>query len=126
MNKKIIYILFFSLGLAGCQSVTQPIRQTSDYLSGQVQIEQKKQADRTLAQVRCQELCQNQLSTDGQNFAIGPCLSNEIIPDWVCDVAHRPRLEVDNDSANQCFAFVSGQAHHFVEVDGNCGLIKAQ
>lgn len=110
--------------LAGCQRATKPISDVVDYTTGKVQLEQKTQVDKTLAIIKCQELCQQQLSTDGQNFDIGPCLSNEIIADWVCDIAHSPRQTVDDDAANQCSAFRTGQAHHFVEIDGNCNLIK--
>lgn len=55
----------------------------------------------------------------------GPCLSNQIIPDWVADIAHQPRLPVDDDPANQCSAFVKGQAHHFVELDPNGNFLRA-
>ncbi|MFA6255311.1 MAG: hypothetical protein WC675_04770 [Patescibacteria group bacterium] len=106
--------------LAGCQRVINAV----DYTTGKVQVEQKKQADKTLAQVKCQELCQTRLSSGDQDFEAGPCLSNAIVPDWVCDVAHNPRQSVDDEVANQCPAFREGTAHHFVEVDGNCNLIK--
>ena len=68
---------------------------------------------------KCQESMENQ-----QNLSDGPCLSNEIIEDWVCDVAHFPRIEKDNFPQNQCEAFKSGEAHHFVEVDSECNVIK--
>ncbi len=110
--------------LTGCQKAVKPLTDVVDYTTGQVQLEQKKQADKTLAQIKCQELCQDKLATNGQDFELGPCLSNEIIPDWVCDLAHSPRQAIDNDPANQCANFRSGQAHHFVEVDGNCNLVK--
>ena len=111
--------LFF---LAGCQSLSK----ISDYTTGKVQIEQKKQADKTLASVQCQQLCQNKIADDSQDFNIGPCLSESIIPDWVCDIAHSPRQPIDNDPRNQCATFRNGTTHHFVEVDGNCNLIQAQ
>ena len=60
----------------------------------------------------------------GTDLSSGPCLSNEVIPDWVCDVAHSPRIEVDNNPVNQCPAFKQKKAHHFVEVDEECKLIK--
>jgi len=124
MSKKIIALTFLGLILTGCQKIIQPLTNAVDYTTGKVQVEQKKQADKTLAQVKCQELCQTRLSTDGQDFETGPCLSNEIIPDWVCDIAHSPRQAIDDDPANQCSAFRAGQAHHFVELDGNCNVIN--
>ena len=57
--------------------------------------------------------------------ARGPCLLNPIpdTPDWVCDVAHDPRQDVDNLPENQCSEY-GKTANHFVEVDPNCELIK--
>lgn len=55
----------------------------------------------------------------------GPCLLNPIEnTEWVCDVAHEPREDIDNQVENQCSAFREGKAKHFVEVDTNCNLIK--
>jgi hypothetical protein len=65
--------------------------------------------------------CQKQLET-GADLSKGPCLSNEIAPDWVCDVAHNPRQAVDDEPANQCPAYWD-TAHHFVEVDPQCNFI---
>ena len=77
----------------------------------------------------CIEECQRRFVLPEWDFesARGPCLLNPIpdLPDWVCDVAHDPRQDVDNDPNNQCSAFREGTAHHFVEVDPNCELIKA-
>jgi len=120
ITKTAIIMLFCFFILAGCGVVTDFV----DYTTGKVQLEQKQQADKTLATIKCRELCQEKLATDDQNFNIGPCLSNNIIPDWVCDIAHSPRQEVDDDPANQCKAFRTGQAHHFVELDGNCNAIS--
>jgi len=75
-----------------------------------------------LAIQKCIDLCKQKLS---ENISLenGPCLSNEIIPDWVCDVAHWPRQPVDNLPENQCPAFGS-TAHNFVEVNETCGFIR--
>jgi hypothetical protein len=70
----------------------------------------------------CIGLCQSVKAND-TDLANGPCLSDEIVQDWVCDVAHNPREAVDNDPANQCPAF-GNTSHHFVEVDENCSAIK--
>jgi hypothetical protein len=61
----------------------------------------------------------------GVDMSVGPCLSNEIIPDWVADVAHWPRQAVDNNPANQCSAYREGKAHHFVELDQEGNFINA-
>lgn len=76
------------------------------------------------AKLACIQECQKALN-EGRDLNDGPCLSNEIIEDWVCDVAHSPRQPVDNNPENQCEAFRKGQAHHFIEVDPDCSFIKA-
>ena len=58
------------------------------------------------------------------DYTMGPCLENEIAPDWVCDIAHSPRKAIDNFPSNQCSAFRDEKAHHFVEVDPDCNVIR--
>lgn len=72
---------------------------------------------------KCIALCQEE-KNKGTDLSNGPCLSTKIIDDWVCDVAHSPRQEVDNNPQNQCETFRNGEAYHFVEVDENCNFIK--
>ena len=60
----------------------------------------------------------------GVDTSSGPCLSNEIQRDWVCDMAHNPRTPIDNLPDNQCSEFVKGNAKHFVEVDANCEVVR--
>ena len=81
------------------------------------------QADAEKAQDACAAACITALS-GGQDLGNGPCLSNQVIDDWVCDVAHSPREAVDNQPENQCPAFRNGDAHHFVEVDSKCNVLK--
>lgn len=55
----------------------------------------------------------------------GPCLLNPMSnPEWVCDVAHEPREDIDNQIENQCSAYREGKARHFVEVSPDCEFIK--
>ena len=126
MKTRTFVILFgsvvLSVTLASCSKTIQPV---VDRITGTVAVEQKKAVDRSLATVKCQELCQYE-ATNGNDLSSGPCLSNVIIPGWVCDLANNPRQPADNDPANQCEAFRNGTAQHFVEVDGNCNLIKVQ
>lgn len=74
------------------------------------------------AKLQCMSLCVQRL-INNTDLDSGPCLSNKIITDWVCDVAHSPRTAADGDPANQCPEFGS-TAHHFVEVDENCNFIQ--
>lgn len=83
--------------------------------------EEKTNADN--AAELCIAECKSRLQA-GEDFSNGPCLSNVIIEDWVCDVAHKPRQDIDNQPENQCSAFRAGQAHHFVELNINCDIIK--
>jgi hypothetical protein len=79
----------------------------------------------------CEQICRiNPVNAPLERvYASGPCLSDNnpdwTIDDWVCDVAHNPRQDVDNQPENQCQAFREGKASHFVEVDTSCNFIKA-
>jgi hypothetical protein len=80
-----------------------------------------------IARITCIEECKNRLDLE-IDLSEGPCLSdgdvNWMIEDWVCDVAHSPREDVDNQPENQCRAYREGKAHHFVEVDPDCNFIR--
>jgi len=69
-----------------------------------------------------------QFIATGQPTGPGPCVSESLpgLSDWVVDIAHSPRLSLDDEPANQCQRFRSGQAHHFVELDESGNLIRAQ
>jgi len=68
----------------------------------------------------------------GMDLSNGPCLSDNNLEwkyeDWVCDVAHWPRISVDNLRENQCQewirAYEAGKIKKFVEVDPNCNFIR--
>ena len=77
----------------------------------------------SVAVKRCIQLCR-EAKAKGMDLSHGPCLSNNVAPGWVCDVAHWPRLPIDNEPQNQCSAFREGAATHFVEVDENCHIIR--
>lgn len=62
----------------------------------------------------------------GRDLAAGPCLAQEGAPGWAVDVAHNPRQPVDDDPANQCQSFRDGRVSHFVELDTQGRLIRAQ
>lgn len=72
------------------------------------------------------EVVYQQAKSLGTDFSAGPCLSNALLPDWVLDIAHNPRLAIDDLSANQCSALKEGKANHFVELDPNGKLIKVK
>ena len=72
----------------------------------------------------CANLCKKQLN-ESKSLSSGPCISEEIANNWVCDAAHKPRQDIDNLPENQCNAFRNGTARHFVEVTENCEVIRA-
>lgn len=62
----------------------------------------------------------------GRDFLTGPCLSDALMPNWVVDIAHNPRLAIDDRLENQCPGYFEGRAQHFVELDLNGNLIRAK
>ncbi|PIT97389.1 hypothetical protein COT77_01760 [Candidatus Berkelbacteria bacterium CG10_big_fil_rev_8_21_14_0_10_41_12] len=61
--------------------------------------------------------------SSGKDLSAGPCLG-KIDSDWVVDIVHNPRQDVDNLSQNQCIDYANGQVHHFVELDPNGEIIQ--
>lgn len=61
-----------------------------------------------------------------EDFSKGPCLSNALMPGWVVDIVHHPRLPGDDLPENQCPAYREGRAQHFVELDTEGNLIRAR
>ena len=80
---------------------------------------------------QCIALCQEALK-ENKNLSNGHCLSdnnsNWKIDNWVCDVAHSPRQDVDNQRENQCDkwwdGYQKGNAPYFTEVTPNCDFIR--
>jgi hypothetical protein len=65
----------------------------------------------------------------GTDLSSGPCLANPLPSpgdDWVVDVAHVPRTPEDDKPANQCSAYRDGEASHFVELDSDGNVIRAE
>ena len=70
----------------------------------------------------------DQARADGVDLETGPCIAETLpgLNDWVADVAHDPREDVDDDPANQCRRFRDGEASHFVELTPAGELIRAE
>lgn len=64
--------------------------------------------------------------TIGVDFSTGPCLTNDLSPDWVADIVHNPRQSLDNLPENQCPAFLEGRASHYVELDLEGEVIRVK
>ncbi|MBI2601014.1 hypothetical protein HYW42_03610 [Candidatus Daviesbacteria bacterium] len=60
------------------------------------------------------------------DFSQGPCLTNALMPGWVLDLVHSPRLEIDDLEENQCKSFLEGSATHFVELDLEGNLVRVR
>lgn len=84
----------------------------------------KTNSNKQLAISRCISICYSKLDA-GVNLNNGPCISNNVVNDWVCDIAHNPREEIDNKSNNECSDYLNNSKHHFVELTTNCKLIRA-
>lgn len=97
----------------------------TEILTGTADVKIKQKADKDLAIAKAKELWRVKFLA-GEDLSSGPCLSNKVVPDWVADIAHSPRQDIDNLPANQCSAYREGTAHHFVELDPDGNLIRAQ
>ena len=130
MKKILIAFLVLIIFICGC--VTEPVgEEYNESEINDITEETENTAvvfDSDTAIAECKNLCQEFLN-EGVDLSMGPCLSdndeNWIATDWVCDVAHSPRQGIDEMSANQCLEFRVNRAHHFVEVDENCKLIRS-
>jgi hypothetical protein len=63
---------------------------------------------------------------EGVDFANGPCLTNALMPNWVVDIVHRPRIAIDELPENQCSSYREGKAKHLVELEIDGDLIRAK
>jgi len=66
-----------------------------------------------------------QEKSKGSDLSDGPCLSDALMDDWVADIAHDPRLPIDDVPENQCPAF-GKSARHFVELDEHGEVIRVR
>jgi hypothetical protein len=64
----------------------------------------------------------------GADLSTGPCIAENLpgLSDWVADIAHDPRQDVDDEPQNQCQRYRDGDAHHFVELTPTGQLIRAE
>ena len=131
MKKIICIFLLFVLAttVSACGKKT-PSQNTNspglvDIVTGAADIKIKEKAERDIAIAQAIDVFKI-MKAQGTDMENGPCLSNNLIEDWVLDIVHNPRQDVDNEPANQCEAYRNGQAHHFVELDLEGNLIRAE
>ncbi len=130
----IMFIISLTALITSCSSNKQEELTATKALETQRNASQQEmgnQKNQTLTQTltpeqACIQLCLK-AKQQGLDLSNGPCLSDFMewnVEDYVCDVAHWPRQPVDNKRENQCNAWHSGKAHHFVEVDPECNFIR--
>ena len=120
--KIILLTLLILIAFSGCTWQSMP----QDPTLGSLQQNQLSDLSRETAIQTCENACFQALD-EGRDLSNGPCLLNPIdnLPVWVCDIAHSPRLAIDNFPENQCSAFRERHASHFIEFDPECNFIKA-
>lgn len=107
------------------RTAADDITDTVDAVTGIGAVKIKENTDPDLATAKAKELWRARFQS-GEDLSNGPCLSNEAIPGWVADIAHSPRQAVDDLPENQCSAYRDGTAKHFVELDPEGNLIRAE
>lgn len=130
MGKKIVIPFTLLLVVFVMSACTKTASNANSYsaaeiVTGVADVKIKEKADKDMAVAKAKELWRAQFQLE-EDLSNGPCLSNDLIPDWVADIAHNPRQSVDDDPANQCPAYRAGTAHHYVELDPAGNLIKAE
>lgn len=128
MRMRFIVIIFIVaiIGIGGYFALKSTAgKQATDGLTGIGTINTKVTAERELAIAAAKELWRTQ-KLQGSSFSLGPCLSNAVIPGWVADIAHSPRIADDDKTENQCSAYRAGTAKHFVELDPSGNVIRAE
>lgn len=126
MKKGFVLLILFGGFLfvvgAGCR---KDIEQSVNEITGLEPVRIEQQAEKDLAIAKAQNLFKQKVAA-GEDMSNGPCLADEIIPDWSADLLHDPREEVDDLEENQCQFYHEGKTHHYVELDMNGNLIRAE
>lgn len=110
---KYLFIVFlFGIFLSGCSL-------------GQIQKSNVPKTEAENATQAAKDLFKEK-QKEGIGLLDGPCLTNELTPDWVLDIVHTPRQQIDDLPENQCSALSDGTAHHFVELDVTGKFVRAK
>lgn len=122
--KVFIFLVICLLILTGCSA-------SQDRITNQVGLIDVNSPGSVMSMEKIKEVVQQEAQKiyqekikQGADLSNGPCLSDAIFPDWVADIAHDPRLPVDDESQNQCPSFRAGRAHHFIELDPKGQVIQ--
>jgi len=125
--KTLLIILFVAGIIYGGYRLLQSntTKDTANFVYDTQALNTKLAVTPDLAVMRAKEVYQLAVNS-GEDLSNGPCLDNSLINDWVLDIAHNPRTAVDDNPKNQCPAYLNGTAHHFVELDPQGNLIRAE
>ncbi len=115
-NSKLLLLVLVVIGFVTIVIFTTNKKKDMDYKPGV-----SNELDRVVNQARVVYERKKDLGVD---FSDGPCLTNDLLPGWVADIAHSPRQPVDDLPENQCQAFREGRAKHFVELDPTGNVIR--
>jgi type II secretory pathway pseudopilin PulG len=81
------------------------------------------------AAIAAARVAYEQARAEGRDLSQRPCIADPLpapSDDWVADVAHDPRTDLDDDPANQCASYRDGEAKHFVELDPDGNPLRAE
>jgi hypothetical protein len=82
--------------------------------------------NKDLAIDKCIQECLH-ANTKGIILTEGPCLSEEIVKGWACDVVNQPKISiVDNNPKNQCKSYIEKNISHQVVISTKCELVSAK
>jgi hypothetical protein len=78
--------------------------------------------------IRAANQAYEKVRAKGEQLDVGPCIAEELpgMPNWVADIAHDPRTDIDDKPANQCRRYRDGEASHFVELTPEGEVIRAK
>lgn len=100
-------------------------KDTTNFVYDTQSLDTKNTIEPDLAVLRAKEVWQIAVNS-GDDLSQGPCLTNSLINGWVLDIAHNPREAIDDLPKNQCSAYLNGTAKHFVELDVEGNLLRAE
>ena len=82
--------------------------------------------NKDLAIKECIKSCQTEVSK-GIILSEGPCLSQEIVEGWACDIINQPKIDlIDNNPRNQCESYIKKDVKNIVYVSQKCTLVSAK
>ena len=118
----LLFLGVFVLVGVGCKN---DIQKSVNQTLGVDAFNTKEKAQKDIAEAKAKELFAQKANKE-KNLSNGPCLAEEIIADWSVDIAHNPRIAVDDLLSNQCQNIRNGKTHHFVELDINGNVINVK